>query len=128
VIIFGLGPGAQVIILQGLATYAAIASAYFFARPVLRGQYLEAHRAILSEIETADADVTALIEQASGVLAQRAQADRPRAHRDNWRGVSLLLASLLIFSSAVGLQIATDPAFTHKEDKPTELPTNIPTH
>ena len=106
-IILGFSPAAQAIILQGLATYAAILSAYFFARPILRGEYLEDHRVILSEIKTADCDITALIDHASGILTQRAQADRPRAHRDNWCGILLLVASFIIYSGAVGLQIAT---------------------
>jgi hypothetical protein len=128
VIILGLSPAAQVIILQGLATYAAISSAYFFARPILRGEYLEDHRVILSEIKTADRDIAALIDHASGILTQRAQADRPRAHRDNWRGVWLLVASFIIYSGAVGLQIETDSAFAHIEKAPTAIPPKMPKH
>jgi hypothetical protein len=56
--LFGLDSGAQIIILQALATYTALGSAYFFARPVLRGQTVQAHREILSDLESSDTDVT----------------------------------------------------------------------
>jgi len=71
--ILGLDSGAQIIILQGLSTYTALASAYLFARPVLRTQPVEAHREILSDIKSNDTEVTDLLSQATGVLNKRIQ-------------------------------------------------------
>lgn len=109
--ILGLESGAQIIILQGLSTYTALASAYFFARPVLRTQPVEAHREILSDIKSKDTDVTDLLSQATGVLNERIRSEAPSARRDNKRGVILLIISLLLLTGAVVLQVFTDPSF-----------------
>jgi hypothetical protein len=111
--ILGLEPGAQVIILQGLSTYAALASAYFFARPVLRGQAVESHREILSELKPQDADVAALVGEASRILDQRNAQNRTRARGDNKRGVFFLIVSVLLLTGAVLIQVNTDPLFGH---------------
>jgi hypothetical protein len=109
--ILGLDSGAQVIILQGLSTYAALASAYCFANPVLRSQTVQSHRDILSSLESKDQDVSKLIKQAADTLTRRAQRDQPLARRNNLWGVVLLVASFLLFTGAVTLQVFTDPSF-----------------
>jgi hypothetical protein len=109
--IFGLGPGAQVIVLQALATYAATASAFVFARPVLRGQATQAQRDILASAAASEPDVAELLARATDVLARKAQAEQPRAARDNRVGLALLLLSLALFTGAVAIQVTSDPAF-----------------
>jgi hypothetical protein len=109
--ILGLGPGAQVIVLQALATYAAIGSAFCFARPVLRGQATQAQRDILASTAAAEPDVAALLARATDVLARKAQGEQPRGARDNRIGLALLVLSLALFTAAVAMQVASDPAF-----------------
>lgn len=109
--ILGLNSGAQVIVLQGLSTYTALASAYFFVRPVLRGQTLQSHRDILSSIASTDQDVAQLINSANNTLTRRAQLDYPLAMKDNKFGIILLIASVILLTCAVTLQAYTDPAF-----------------
>ena len=74
--IFGLGVGAQVVLLQGVSTYAALASAYFFAKPVLRLQTLEYHRDILSNIKEKKAIQDQVSELTKGVLVCRLMIGR----------------------------------------------------
>lgn len=112
--ILGLDPGAQVVILQALATYAALASAYFFARPVLRGQTLQAHRELLAEATTNAPDIADLIAQASTALSKRSREEQPVTKKSNRNGILLLILSLLLFTAAIVLQIATDPQFSPK--------------
>jgi hypothetical protein len=109
--ILGVEPGVQVIILQGLSTYTALLSAYFFARPVLRGQTTQSNREILIDIKSSDPEVSSLIEQASEVLNRRIQNDQPLVRRDNRFGIILLVVSLSLFTGAIALQIITDPLF-----------------
>jgi hypothetical protein len=109
--ILGLEPGALIIILQAVATYAALLSAYFFVRPVLRGQTVDASHDILAALKSDDRDVEKLLEQASGVLIERKRRNQPKSRRDNAIGVLLLVVSLLLFTGAVALQVLTDPAF-----------------
>jgi type II secretory pathway component PulM len=109
-----LDPGAQVIILQAVATYAALLSAYFFARPVLRGQTLQAHRELLADMKANAPDIAKLIAEASTVLSERNHREKPVARRDNAIGVVLLVGSLLLYTAAIGLQVLTDPQFNPK--------------
>lgn len=109
--ILGLGPGGQVIVLQGLSTYTALASAYFFARPVLRGQTVQSHRDILSSLKSSDPDVEQLIKSANDTLNRRAQLDYPLARQNNKCGVGFLIASVILLTCAVILQVDTDPSF-----------------
>ena len=106
-----LGPGAWVIILQAVATYTAIASAACFARPVLRGQTVQSNRDVLSSLESSDPGVDKLIKQAADTLTRVAHLDQPLARRNNLWGVILLVASVLLFTGAVALQVLTDPSF-----------------
>ena len=103
--ILGLDPGSQIIILQALATYAGIASSFFFARPVLLGQSLQANRDLLSSVRTQDKDVQDLLASAPDVLNQASQKKQSTAISDNKRGFALLVASLLLFTLAVAIQI-----------------------
>ena len=110
--IFGLGVGAQVVLLQGVSTYAALASAYFFAKPVLRLQTLEYHRDILSNIKENENDsVHRLIEKVSDILAMKAQDEAKITTIYNKKGVVFLLFSIVIFTCAFVLQVYSDPAF-----------------
>jgi hypothetical protein len=109
--ILGLGPGAQVIILQALSAYSAILSAYFFARPVLRGQAVSLSKSILSGVEADDAKIKSLLATAHATLDERSKADQPLNHRANKWGIGLLIASVLLLTGAVTLQITTDPLF-----------------
>lgn len=109
--ILGLEPGAQVIILQSVATYAALLSAYLLARPVLRGQTLQAHRELLAGMKPAADDVANLFSRAAQILDSRHQIERSLARRDNALGIGLLIFSLLLFTGAVALQVMTDPQF-----------------
>ena len=115
--ILGLSVGAQIIVLQALATYAAITSAFFLARPVMRGQTVQAHRDLLANLVPTDSDVNALIAQATDVLTQSIKQDQPRTFRDNRRGVILLFLSFVLFTGAVALQISTDPAFLQEGEQ-----------
>jgi hypothetical protein len=113
--VLGLGPGAQVIILQALSAYAAIASAYCFARPVLRGQAMLLSKTILSGVKSDDDRFKSLLATANATLQERSKADQPLDHRSNKWGVGLLVASVLLLSGAVALQVATDPSFSRSE-------------
>ena len=103
--ILGLEPGAQIIILQGASTYAALASAWFFARPVLRGQATASSRSILAAIKSTQADIDALVKSAAEELDKSVIAEQPSAARDNRRGAGLLVVSLVLLTLAVILQI-----------------------
>jgi hypothetical protein len=110
--IIGLSPGAQIIILQAVATYLALLSAYFFARPVLREQTLRSHRELLSELASDDQAIQEIINSASAKLTTSAQTVYQRkGRRDNFRGIALLVLSGLLFTGAVVLQLSTDPSF-----------------
>jgi len=103
--ILGLSADAQVVILQALATYTGIASAFLFARPVLGGQNLQAQRELLSSLRPKDDDVADLVSQASNVLNERSQRDLPKVKSDNRWGFVLLIVSFLLFTAAVAVQI-----------------------
>jgi hypothetical protein len=118
--VFNLGPGAQVIILQALATYTAIASAYFLARPIIRGQTLDTHRELLSTLRSDNAEVRTLIEKASNVLAVRAQHEHPKTSHDNSYGLAWLIISFILFTGALTLQISTDVAFQREIKNPAQ--------
>ncbi len=106
-----LGAGAWVIIVQAIATYAAAASAYFLARPVLRSQILDFDRETLANLGPSRPAVDALIRQARQYLDRKAITEKKRAPKDNRVGYLLLLASGALFTGAVLLQVLTDPAF-----------------
>ena len=112
--ILGLSSAAQVIVLQGLSTYAALASAYLFARPILRGQVLQNSQEILDSITPENPDVKILFDEASNLLSTRAQMEQPSARLHNFLGALLLLSSFLLFTGAVALQVSTDPSFHEK--------------
>lgn len=117
--IFGLQTGGQIIVLQGLSTYAALASAWFFAKPVLRGQTIAASKTILSAIEPSpDADVNALVKRATEILTKPETEQHALAKRENRWGVVFLIASLAFFTAALGLQIATEPSFHQSRAAP----------
>jgi hypothetical protein len=109
--VLGLGPGAQVIVLQALSAYTAILSAYFFARPVLRGQAVSFSKEILSSAKSDDPDVTKLLNTTIEILNNRIQVDQPSVRRSNNLGYALLVASLLLLTGAIAWQIETDPSF-----------------
>lgn len=109
--IFGLGPGAQVIILQALSAYSAIFSAYFFARPVLRGQTVTFSKEILSGVEANDDKAKHVLQSMRDILDRRSSQDHDWVRRSNRFGYILLAASLLILTGAVVLQAETDPLF-----------------
>lgn len=112
--IFGLGPGAQVIILQALSAYSAIFSAYFFARPVLRGQAVAFSKDILSSVKADDGDSKRVLDSMLGILNDRTQREQDWVRQCNVLGFGLLLASVLILTGAVALQVETDPLFAAK--------------
>ena len=89
-------------------------SAYFFARPVLRGQTLQTNRDLLSSLESADADVKKLITQASSILTERDHLDQPSTRRQNFLGIIFLVVSFALFTGALYLQIYTDPSFVRQ--------------
>jgi hypothetical protein len=111
--LLGLGPEAQAVILQALATYAGIISAFFFARPVLRWQPLQSQRDLLAGLKPTDPEIMNLVRDAASALDSRLQKGQPRASRDNYLGVLFLVVSCLLFTSAVVLQVeqaANSPA------------------
>jgi len=112
--ILGLEPGGLIIVLQGLSTYTALGSAWFFAKPVLRGQPVAASKTILSEVKSSQQDVAALFAHATEALSRRESDNRPLDKRDNKRGLALLVLSLLLFTAALVLQIQTEPSFHPK--------------
>jgi hypothetical protein len=109
--IFGLEPAAQIVVLQGLSTYTALASAWCFARPVLRGQTVSSSKSILSSISSSQTGVDELVKRATKVLEKRETDNHPLAKRDNNWGRFLLAVSLVLFTAAVILQIKTEPSF-----------------
>jgi hypothetical protein len=115
--ILGFGPGAQAIILQGISTYSALLSAYFFARPVLRSQTLEAHRDLLGSLRPTNASVGDLIEYASEILTKTAQEDQPYSKSNNRNGVIALIISFILFTGAIFIQVTSDPSFTRTPEK-----------
>jgi len=109
--IFGLGTGGQIIVLQGLSTYSALASAWFFARPVLRGQTTASSKSILSGVASSQEDIKALVVRAQQILNQRENDNLPLARRDNTIAVILLALSLALFTIALLLQVEIEPSF-----------------
>jgi hypothetical protein len=111
--IMGLGPGAQVIILQAFSAYSAIVSAYFFARPALRGQAIAISKEILSDValDGSDEGLKNLRENALGILSTRSSANQSLDRRANSRGIIFLAVSEVMLTGAVALQITTDPSF-----------------
>jgi len=109
--IFGLETGAQVVLLQGLSTYSALASAWYFAKPVLRGQTIAASKSVLSGVTSPQDDVAKLLKRANEILDESEVRNHPLAKRDNKIGVALLVLSLLLLTAAIGLQVETDPLF-----------------
>lgn len=104
-------PAAWVIILQACATYASVYSAWCFALPVLRSQGLQFSRDTLNSIETDKTDIKELIAAAADKLDVQLQQKQPGHIRRNLHGILWLAISLLLFTVAVALQLATDPAF-----------------
>jgi hypothetical protein len=117
--IFGLEPAAQIVILQGLSTYTALASAWCFARPVLRGQTVSSSKSILSSISASQTGVDELVKRATKVLEKRETDNQPLARRDNNWGRFFLGVSLVLFTAAVILQIQTEPSFHPAKPIPT---------
>jgi hypothetical protein len=117
--IFGLEPAAQIVILQGLSTYTALASAWCFARPVLRGQTVSSSKSILSSISASQTGVDELVKRATKVLEKRETDNQPLARRDNNWGRFFLGVSLVLFTVAVILQIQTEPSFHPAKPTPT---------
>jgi hypothetical protein len=107
----GLPPGAWVIILQALATYAGIGSAVFFARPILNTQALMSSRDVVSSMSSDKPDVAAMLNLLKDKLNGLVLRKQPGAKQDNLRGLVLLVVSFLLFTGAVVLQVATDSAF-----------------
>ena len=108
---WGLGIAAWVILLQALATYLAVFSAFLLARPVVKNQTLDAHREFLRDVENAPSDVAALFREARNHLDHVAGARQRYTFAQNRWGYLLILGSLIAFSIAFGLQIRSDPAF-----------------
>ena len=107
----GLPASAWVILLQALMTATSIASAWFFAMPVIRSQGLDFGINTLRSIEAADADVKALMDSAADKLDEKRQSATPVLMRSNKRGLIWLVISFVLFLLAFGLQIRTDGAF-----------------
>ena len=100
-----------VIVLQGLSAYAAIISAYLFIYPVIISQKLTSHRDLLSRVRTEQKDLRDLLDQASESLAAEADQRGRASWRWNWSGLIVLILSFLLLTSAVMIQLGTDPAF-----------------
>ena len=122
--IFGLEIGGQIIILQGLSTYTGIASAWYFAKPVLRNQAITASKNTLSEVDADQADVRALFNRASKALAAREIKNDPLNRRDNKIAIVFLVVSLALFTAALVLQIVNEPSFHHPA--PADSAVNFP--
>jgi len=110
-VFLGLRAGAWVILLQGISTYCAFGSAYLLLKPILRTQVDESHIAALETAEVDDPQASSVFEKVIAILKSRVSQSRPRGIRENLIGYALLLASVLAFTAALGLQIATDVAF-----------------
>jgi hypothetical protein len=107
----GLGPGAWVIILQAMATYTALASAYFFARPILRNQTAQANLTLLENAKSNNDALEDIRRSAVDTLQQRMVKRAPGDRLANRLGLLLLLISAVLFSVAVVVQTKTDEAF-----------------
>jgi hypothetical protein len=125
--IFGLETGAQVVLLQGLSTYSALASAWYFAKPVLRGQTIAASKSVLSGVTSPQDDVSKLLKRANEILDESEIRNHPLAKRDNKIGVALLVVSLLLLTAAISLQVETDPLFHPKPPAKTSPDSGKPT-
>ncbi len=66
---------------------------------------------MLANIKDSDPKVNALRERAVGILRTGTRKEAPRDRAQNVIGAMLLIASFLLFSWAIGLQLETDPAF-----------------
>ncbi|HSU07450.1 MAG TPA: hypothetical protein VLI93_17945 [Acetobacteraceae bacterium] len=109
--LLGLTPAAWVIIMVAVATYCALASSYYLARPGLRTAPLQAALLQLQGATTNDPQIRAMRDRAIVDLEQRLRAGVRQDDRSNWTGRFLLVLSVVIFSAAVVLQLVTDPAF-----------------
>lgn len=96
--------GAAVIALQAVATYLALGSSYFFAKPFLRGQAAQASLQLLESATTNDAALDAIRRAAVDAFRDRLVLRLPHDRRANHLGVALLVASFIAFSVAVVLQ------------------------
>lgn len=108
----GLTPAAWAIVLVALGTYLGLASAYFLARPALRGAVLQANLLLLQDEVDDDPRVEDIRALAVRNLTARLTNRIPEDRRSNRIGSVFLLLSLATFTSAVLLQLGTDPAFS----------------
>jgi hypothetical protein len=102
--------GTAVIVLQAIATYLALGSSYFFARPLLRSQSAQASLQLLESAIAVDAALDGIRQAAVEVFRDRLIRHLPRDRRSNLLGFALIGASFIVFSMAVLLQIWSPPA------------------
>jgi hypothetical protein len=96
--------GAVVIALQATATYLALGSSYFFAKPFLRSQAAQASLQLLESAIAHDTALDAVRRAAVDVFRDRLVLGLPHDRRANYLGVALLIASFIAFSVAIILQ------------------------
>lgn len=97
--------GATVVALQAIATYLALGSSYFFAKPFLRSQAAQASLQLLENATANDTALDAIRRDAASVFRDRLTRQLPHDRRSNYLGIALLLTSFIAFSAAIALQI-----------------------
>jgi len=101
--------GVAIIVLQAIATYLALGSSYFFAKPFLRSQAAHASLQLLESATANDAAYDAIRRTAAEVFRDRLLRQLPHDRRANILGIGLLVASFISFSAAVVLQSGLAP-------------------
>ncbi len=88
-----------------VSTYFALASAFFFARPVLRNQHAQANLITLEAASSDEAGVEALRRNAVDEIRSELASGFPKDRRDNRIGVGLLVISGGLLSIAIPVHL-----------------------
>jgi Na+/H+-dicarboxylate symporter len=107
----GLSAAAWVIILTAVATYIALFSAWLMALPAQRAAVLQGNIAAIEAELSNDALLREAQEIAIRNMKQRVATNVGRDRGLVRRGVWLLILSVLVFSTALGVQLWTDAVF-----------------
>jgi hypothetical protein len=88
-----------------LSTYFALASAFFFARPVLRNQHAQANLITLEASSSSDPRADALRKDAVADIQTELASGFPKDRRDNRVGIGLLVVSGTLLTIAIPIHI-----------------------
>jgi hypothetical protein len=101
-----MNPSAWATLLDGLSNYAAIGSAYCFARPILQRQNIEATAGLLGEAKAdsvVDRDLAHLTRDLEAATRRRLASTVGPAQRWNRIGFAMLLLSFVLLLAATAV-------------------------